>query len=269
MKGCAHKLIVAGAIAALPSSALATEGEVQIFQLIPFVNRIPPYISLFFAVGILLIAVAFVVRKQILRALAQEEEALAPPEKFGLRAVFEIATEFTIDLGDQTIEKGARPYAAVLLGLTFVILFSNLIGLIPGLSPPTSNWNTTLGLTLVAFLYYHYCGFKEHGISYLKHFLGPLEMKWYMRLAILPFTLIMLIIEIIGHLARILSLSVRLFANMFADHHVISVFAGLLAIPLLYTIPFSAFGLMVCLIQTLVFVFLTIVYIALAVSHEH
>ncbi|HDH97184.1 MAG TPA: ATP synthase F0 subunit A [Proteobacteria bacterium] len=269
LKRTAAKAVLIAALFLTPATAFAFGHEVQLFHLIPGVNRLPMHVVLFFVVGILLLALAFAVRRQILPALEQGEEALAPPEKFGLRTVFEMATEMTMSLGDQTIDKGARPYASMLLGLTFVILFSNLIGLIPGFSPPTGNWSTTVALAIAAFVYYHICGFKEHGLSYLMQFLGPLEMKWYMRIVILPFTLIMLLIEVVGHLARILSLSVRLFANMFADHMVISVFASLVAVPLLFTVPFSALGLLVCLIQTLVFVFLTIVYIALAVSHEH
>jgi len=254
---------------ALPTSALASEEGVQLFHLIPAVNKVPMHVSLFFVVGILLLALAFAVRRQIVPALEQGEEALAPPERFGTRAIFENVAEITLSLAEQTIGENAKRYVPVLFALSFVILFSNVIGLIPGFSPPTGNWSTTIALAITAFIYYHITGFQEHGTKYLMQFFGPLQMSWTQRLLALPFTLLMLTSEIIQHFARILSLSLRLFANMFADHMVISVFASLLAVPLFLTVPFSIFGLLVCLIQTLVFAFLTIIYIALAVSHEH
>ena len=133
----------------------------------------------------------------------------------------------------------------------------------PGFQPPTANLNTTLALALPVFFATHFFGVKEHGLAYFKHFFGPI-LKWYA----LPLMAIMLLIEIISHLARPLSLSLRLLGNMYGDHQVFAVFMGLLAVPLIYPIPILALGLVVCIVQTLVFCLLSMVYIGLAVAHE-
>lgn len=248
----------------IPICATASEEAVQLFSIIPIIGKIPMHVSLFFAVGILIIVLAFFLRKKILASLSGEDELLAPPERFGLRAVLETITQLFTGLAEQSIGHEAKRYLPVLLTFAVVILVSNVIGLIPGFSPPTGNWSTTIALALVAFIYYHITGFQEHGIKYLAQFLGPLT--GVLKIAFAP---LMLPIELIGHFARIISLSLRLFVNMWGDHQVVGVFAGFIVVPLVYTIPFSALGLLVCLIQTFVFVLLTTTYISLAVSHEH
>ncbi|HPQ68698.1 MAG TPA: F0F1 ATP synthase subunit A [bacterium] len=158
-----------------------------------------------------------------------------------------------------------QKYLPLIGGLTFVILFNNLLGLIPGFYTATDNWNTTLALALVVFVLYHYYGVKTHGVlKYLDHFLGPLEgkTKWIMAPLMFP-------IELISHFARPMSLSLRLFGNMFGDHKVFAVFMGLVAVPLVYPLPFLALGLLVAIVQTLVFIMLTMVYIGLATAQEH
>jgi F-type H+-transporting ATPase subunit a len=109
----------------------------------------------------------------------------------------------------------------------------------------------------MVFLVYNYFGFKEHGISYLKQFAGP--VLWLAPL--------MFVIELLSHLFRPMSLSIRLFGNMFGDHMVLSIFSGL--VPLIVPIIFMILGIVVSLIQAFVFSALSSVYIALAVSHEH
>lgn len=264
MKRALRKLIFVSALSLVPPYAFASEEELQIFHIIPIINRIPLHLSLFIAVGILLIVLAIFLRKEILASLNGEDEMLAPPERFGVRAALEAITQFFADLAEQSIGDEAKRYLPVLWTFAVVILVSNIIGLIPGFSPPTGNWNTTLALALVAFVYYHLAGFQEHGIKYLLQFLGPLSGA--LRIIFAP---LMLPIELIGHFARIISLSLRLFVNMFSGHKVIGTFSGFVIVPLIYTIPFSALELLVCFIQTFVFVLLTTVYILLAVSHEH
>jgi F-type H+-transporting ATPase subunit a len=147
------------------------------------------------------------------------------------------------------------PYLATIF---LFILFSNLIGLVPGFFSPTANWNTTLAMAICTFFITHYIGFKFHGISYLKQFVGPI---W----ALAP---IMIPIELIGHLARVLSLSVRLMGNIFGKEMVLGFFfvmAGLYLAPL----PILFLGILVSFIQAVVFMLLSIVYFSISMSEEH
>lgn len=138
------------------------------------------------------------------------------------------------------------------------ILVSNLLGLIPGFFPPTASLNTTLSCALVVVVFTHVIGIKYHGAKYIKHFLGPV---WWMIPIILP-------IEIIGHLARILSLSFRLFGNMMGHELVLGILfflAGAFLAPL----PIMALGIFVSLVQAFVFFLLSIMYFTGAMEHAH
>jgi F-type H+-transporting ATPase subunit a len=142
-------------------------------------------------------------------------------------------------------------------GGAFFILFCNLIGLVPGFESPTAVAIVPLGCALCAFVYYQYQGFKHAGFAYLKHFAGPMP-------ALSP---LMIPIELISHLARVLSLTIRLFANMFAGDMVTLVFFSL--VPLGVPIIFLGLHVAVSLLQTYIFVLLTTVYLQGAVSDEH
>jgi F-type H+-transporting ATPase subunit a len=146
------------------------------------------------------------------------------------------------------------PYVTVVF---IFILLCNLIGLIPGFITPTSKPWVPLGVATLTFLYYQYQGVRENGFGYIKQFLGPI---WWISWLMLP-------IEIISHLARILSLTVRLYANMFASDMVILVFFSL--IPIVGSVPFLALHLGVSIIQAVVFMLLTLIYLSQAVAHEH
>jgi F-type H+-transporting ATPase subunit a len=154
--------------------------------------------------------------------------------------------------------KAARFFLPLIGTCAFVILLSNLLGLVPGFTPPTDSLNTTVAMSLVIFFSTHIFGLKENGLGYLKHFFGPVIF-----LAPLFF-----VIEIISNLARPLSLSIRLMANMFADHQVLSQVSGLVK----WVVPVAPMmlGTLVCVVQTLVFCILSTVYIAMAIEHhEH
>ncbi|HEX7152991.1 MAG TPA: F0F1 ATP synthase subunit A [Thermoanaerobaculia bacterium] len=139
---------------------------------------------------------------------------------------------------------------------TFIFL-SNICGLFYFLQPPTGNVNTTFGLSLTAFLYYNYQGIKTQGLGhYLAHFGGPV-------LLLAPF---MFVIEIIGHFARILSLGMRLFGNIFGEHTATGIFMGML--PFLVPWPMMGLGIFGAFLQTFVFIMLTMVYIGGAVTAE-
>lgn len=147
------------------------------------------------------------------------------------------------------------PLAATVFLYIFV---SNVVGIVPGLFPPTANINTTLSCALVVVVFTHIIGLKYHGIKYIKHFLGPV---WW--LAPLIF-----IIEIIGHLARILSLTFRLFGNMMGHEIVLGILfalAGLYLAPL----PIMGLGIFVAFVQAFVFFLLSIIYFSGAMEHAH
>jgi F-type H+-transporting ATPase subunit a len=191
------------------------------------------------------------------------EERIVPENKLTIRTFFELIVEGVIGMMRDIIGPNADRFLPLIGTLAVFIFVSNCMALVPGMQPPTANLNTTLALATPVFLATHYYGVKEHGLPYFKHFLGPI-IKWYA----LPLMIIMLIIEIISHLARPLSLSLRLLGNIFGDHTVFAVFMGLVSIPLIYPIPIVALGLIVCIVQTLVFCLLSMVYIGLAVAHE-
>ena len=161
-------------------------------------------------------------------------------------------------------EAAAKRYFPLIGALAVFIFFSNVLGMIPGFLPPTDVLDTTLALGLVVFVSTHYLGVKEHGLSYFKHFLGPI-VAWYA----LPLMILMLLIETISHMVRPLSLGIRLMGNIMGDHKVLGIFLGfgVLFLPL----PIMVLGSIVAVVQTMVFCLLSMVYIALAIEHaeEH
>ncbi|SPF44366.1 ATP synthase subunit a [Candidatus Sulfotelmatobacter kueseliae] len=184
----------------------------------------------------------------------------------GLQLVFESVEGFIQGQSNEIIGHHSEGYTPFLAALLFFILFSNLIGVIPGFESPTAVPVVPLGCALCAFAYYQTQGFKHAGIGYLKHFLGPSDptMSIFIRL---PLALLMLPIELISHLARMLSLTIRLFANMFAGDMVTLVFFSL--VPLGVPILFLGLHIGVSLLQTYIFVLLTTVYLSGAVAEEH
>lgn len=169
----------------------------------------------------------------------------------------EMTHEFVSEQGEQIIGHGSERFVAYLTTLLLFILLSNLMGLIPGLESPTANVVVPLGFALVTFIYYHYHGVRANGFGYVKQFLGPV---WWLYPLMLP-------IEIISHLARILSLTVRLYANMFAGDLLTIAFFSL--IPLGIPLAFLGLHLFVSVVQAYVFFLLAAIYLSLAVAHEH
>jgi F-type H+-transporting ATPase subunit a len=169
----------------------------------------------------------------------------------------EMTNEFVSDQGEQIIGHGSERFVSYLTALFLFILFCNLLGLVPGLESPTANPVVPLGFALVTFIYYHYHGVRSNGIAYIKQFLGPV---WWLYPLLLP-------IEIISHLARVLSLTVRLFANMFAGDLLTLAFFSL--IPIGIPLVFLGLHLGVAVIQAYVFLLLASIYLSLAVAHDH
>ncbi len=155
-------------------------------------------------------------------------------------------------------EKGAKMLFPMMATFFLYILVSNMIGLIPGFTSPTANLNITLGMTIIVWLTHHFLGFKFHGLNYYKHFMGP--SKW-----LAPF---MFLLELISNFARLISLSMRLFGNIFAKEVLLSVLfmlAGAFFAPL----PILMLGVLVSVIQAVVFVLLSVLYCAGAMEHAH
>jgi F-type H+-transporting ATPase subunit a len=151
----------------------------------------------------------------------------------------------------------SQKYLYIIGGFACFIFVSNLFGLFFFLQPPTGNPNTTFGLGLTAFLYYNWQGIKVQGLGhYLKHFMGPMPL-------LAP---LMLPIELIGHFARILSLGMRLFGNIFGEHTATGIFMGML--PFVLPWPMMGLGIFGAFLQTFVFIMLTMVYIGGAVAAE-
>lgn len=174
-----------------------------------------------------------------------------------VQQMLEIGVQSVNTMLDAFIGENGRKYFPVMGGIAFFILASNLITFIPGFQPPTSSLNTTVALGVLAFFYYNFIGFREQGAAYLKQFVG--DPPW-----LAP---IMIPIEILSHLSRPLSLSVRLFGNIFGEHTLSGVFFTLL--PLGLPVIFAPLGIFVAFMQTFVFVMLSMIYVAGAIEHGH
>lgn len=222
-------------------------------QLIPGVGHHYTHVATLIIVSALLILIGL--RARI--ALGAGEAAVVPTSKFSVRGIFEVLTEYIGGLSEQVIGHHGRAFAPYFTAVFTYILFNNLVGLIPGMTPATENFNTTFAFGVFSFLAYNVIGIKNGGLHYLKHFLGP--VLWLAPL--------MLIIEIISHFIRPLTLGLRLANVMTGDHTVLSVFLGLF--PLGPAIPFYAMGLLVSTIQAFVFTLLSMVYVALATADDH
>ena len=185
------------------------------------------------------------------------DAGLVPPPKLGMRNLFEVLADTVLGLMAGVMgEKAAKRYLPLVGTLFMFILFSNLLGLIPGFLPPTDTLKTNLALSISVFLISHAVGVREHGLKYFKHFLGPI---WWLAWLMLP-------IEIVSHIARPVSLAMRLMGNIVGDHKLVLVFFGIL--PILLPLPFMVMGVLVCVVQAVVFSLLTTVYISQAVAHE-
>jgi F-type H+-transporting ATPase subunit a len=180
-----------------------------------------------------------------------------PPPRFCVRNLLEIFGDMVFGLMEGPMgPKNARKYLPLIGSLFLFILFSNLLSLIPGFLPPTSSLKTNVGLAVLVFLLTHVFGVVAHGPKYFKHFLGPL---WWLAPLMLP-------IELVSHIARPVSLSMRLLGNITADHKVAAVFFALL--PFLVPVPFLVMGVFVSVVQAVVFSLLSTIYISTAIAHE-
>ena len=194
---------------------------------------------------------------RVRRKLGATEAALEPEDGVTVRNLAESLVEAISGLAEGVIGHGAERYVPLLASFFVFILACNLIGLVPGFTPPTSDFNITFGLGIVSFIAYQVAGAREHGLRYVKQFLGSVVLLYPL----------MLVVELFSHVFRPVSLGIRLFANMLADHYVVEIFTGLTKIGI--PVAFYGLGAFVCVVQAFVFTMLSAIYIALAVSHDH
>jgi F-type H+-transporting ATPase subunit a len=212
---------------------------------------IPHNVTHAFLVSILLIVAALLVKGSL---------RLVPR---GFQNFIEMLVEQILKLVDDTIgHKWSRSLFPFICTIFLFILVANLMGLIPGFTAATANVNTNAAMAVPVFLMYHFYGIKVHGVHYINHFLGPIR-----SLAGLPLMIMMFFIEIIGHFVRPLTLTVRLFGNM-TGKHILLLVLGIIA-PAVIPSVILGLGLLVSVVQALVFTLLTTCYFAGAVEEAH
>jgi F-type H+-transporting ATPase subunit a len=216
---------------------------------------IPNSVAMEILVCVFLVALFFLVRAR-----------LSVDKPGALQHTFEGIVGFIEQQSHEIIGSHSEGYTPFLVSLALFILLCNLLGLLPSFESPTAVPTVPLGCAIVAFLYYQAQGFKHAGLKYLLHFFGP-PLEGVPLVARIPLALLMLLIEIASHLARVLSLTIRLFANMFAGDMVTLVFFSL--VPLGVPILFLGLHIGVSFLQTYIFVLLTTVYLSGAVAEEH
>jgi F-type H+-transporting ATPase subunit a len=214
-------------------------------------HTVPHFVSYAFLASLVLIGAALMARKSL---------QLVPT---GVQNFMESVVDAILNLCDENIgHHWARPLFPLIGTIALFILVCNFMGLIPGFASPTSNINTNAAMAIPVFFATHYFGIRVHGFGYLKHFLGPIR-----SIFALPLMVLMFVIELIGHLVRPLTLSVRRFGNMVAKHIILGVLASLA--PWVIPTLILALGTLVSLIQAFVFTLLTTLYLAGAVEEAH
>jgi F-type H+-transporting ATPase subunit a len=221
------------------------------------------HFTMIHVVGALIAAVLILVATLRYRASLQSAETkhgLLPSRRFTLAAMIDgiVGAVYKVSV-DVMGEKDAKRFLPLTGTLALFILCCNVQGLIPGLLPPTDTLKTNLALSLMVFVIYNAMGIWRNGMSYVAHFFGP-------KLGGFPWLFpIFLPVEIASHLGRPVSLSLRLMGNILADHKVVG--AILVLVPLLVPVPFLLLGVLVAIVQTVVFTLLTVIYLSLALEH--
>lgn len=222
-------------------------------ELLPFFNSKNLHIA-----NMLLVCLVLSVLTVFARwALKRVKDPLLPSNRFSLKAFFENFISIISLLSDMVVGAKGRIFVPFFSSLFLFVWFNNLLGLVPGMGAATSNVNTTLALGVFSFLIYNIYGFKEHGLAYLKQLMGPV-------LFLAP---LMFVIELISHLVRPMSLGLRLYGNMVGDHTVLAIFLDLA--PIVVPVVFYFLGFFVCTMQAFIFTILSMVYMSIALSHEH
>jgi len=245
MEGLEHSLVLVEVFNKIFGKPLAAVLTLLGIRVKDPAHVVPDYIVMCLLVMVFLI---------LILGLASRRLSLIPGRR---QTVLEVLFETFENLLLDIIGEPGRKFLPMIGTVGLFIFCCNLLGLVPGFMSPTSKLNVTLGCALTVFVYYHWQGIKAQGLlKYLKHFAGPIPL-----LAPLMFP-----IELISHFSRPLSLSVRLFGNIFAEELLIVVIASIL--PFLLPLPFMVVALFTGAIQTFVFVLLTCIYVSGAIAHE-
>jgi F-type H+-transporting ATPase subunit a len=215
---------------------------------------IPVLVQTVILVTLVMTATGLMLKRQIASA---SQAGVLPDEGVTLRNVLELIIGGIADLAEQNMGPEYRRWFPLVGTLFFFILISNIMGLLPGIGGPTSFVETTTAWAIIAVAVSEFVGMQKHGAHYVKHFLGPV---WWLA----P---VFFILEVPLHLARILTLSIRLLANMFADHTIVAVWLAL--VPIGIPALFMGLGLVVAILQAFVFSLLTMIYIGLALEEAH
>jgi len=232
----------------------------------PLESSVPWVIQAAILAGILMLAAGMLIRRRI----AGEHGGLVPDEGVTLRNCFEVIVEALANLARDRIGEDWRKFFPIVGTMFVFILFSNLIGLLPGVEGATSDANTTWAWAVISWVVYTWVGVAKHKQKYLVKFMGPSFFEKEMFGRTVHFRLlapVILAIELPLDLARILTLAVRLLANMFADHTVIAVWISL--VPIGVPAIFMGLGLIVSFLQAFIFALLTMIYIGLALEEPH
>jgi len=219
---------------------------------IPGLSLLPGHIATSLLVSVALVLFAYMAKRQ----LAAADDVAVPDDSLTCRNMAELLTQGISDMAEGVLGDRAQKYVHLYGSFFLFILIANLSGLLPGFSPPTSNFNVTLALGVLSFVAYNFYAFQEQGLAYLKHFVGPI---WWLGILMVP-------LELIDNFVRPFSLSLRLFGNMTGDHVVLEIFTDLTKVVI--PVVFYALGAFVSLVQAFVFTLLSMVYVSLAVAHD-
>jgi len=218
-------------------------------------------------VAVLLVLASFAVRKRI----AATNGGIVPDEGVTIRNAIEVIVEALTSLAKQTMGPEWKKWFPFVGTMFFFILIANLIGLIPGIGGITDNVNTAAAWAIISYVLFNYVGIREHGIkNYLIKYMGPSFYTWHVggkHIHVRPLFWLFFPLETILDAARMATLTIRLIANMFADHTVVFVFLAM--VPFGVPAIFLGLGMMVCVLQAFVFSLLTMIYVNLALQEAH
>jgi len=227
----------------------------SVVDIIPLLNQLPTHVAYTIMVMVFLVFIASLGTRGLRR---EPEKYFVPEGRLTLRIAVEMIVDGILKLVKDNMGPRGPEFMMIIGTLALFIFVSNILGLIPGFHSPTETLNTTGACAITVFVLTHYFGLREHGIRYLKHFTGP--VIWLAPL--------MVPIELIGHFVRPVSLSVRLFGNIFGDHYIYAIVFGL--VPFLVPLPMMVLGIFVAIVQTLVFILLSMAYFSGAIEEaEH
>ncbi|MBA3637845.1 MAG: F0F1 ATP synthase subunit A [Acidobacteriota bacterium] len=247
-----HPLLIVDAVNSVLGPVVVKAGEAVGYHFHDTHAPIPNFMVMIGIITLVITGVGLLIRSRL---------SVENPGKFQI--ILEDGVRAVVGLLEEWIGPSGARFLPLIATLGLFILMGNYMGLVPGLMAPTSSINTTLGCAITIWVYYHYQGFKAQGIgAYLKHFAAPPGAPIWMAPIMLP-------IELISHFSRVMSLSLRLFGNVFGEELVIAILFGI--IPFLVPLPMMMLGLITGGLQAFIFMLLSIIYLqgAVAVEHHH